>query len=477
MSVSRIMTLFHLISEIPRASYDEKRISDFIVKFGKDLNLETYQDEHLNVVIRKPASKGYEDAPVVLLQAHIDMVAEKNKDSLHNFDTDPLELRVVDGILWANNTTLGADDGVGVVYMLALLEDENAQHPELECVFTVLEEVGLIGATEFDATSLKASLMVGLDSSGENEVYVSSSGGVRGELACSVDYEHKHLSTVSIKIRGLKGGHSGGEIDQERGNALKIAGIILRRALDEFDYHIVSIDGGLKLNAICREADVTIALEDVDAFKEWFNHIEAEFITQYEFSDNGLSFTLEDGSTDSVLTARDTCMIADVLFMLPYGVKQKSKAIENLVITSSNIGTVRLDDSRFEVCVSLRATQSFVIETVMREVEWIGDILGLDVTFSAKYPGWNYDSGSKFREKLKTVYQALRNEPMAEVATHGGVELGIFKGKMPNLDIISLGPKMYDIHTPNEHLDVASFERTYEVLAALLASLDTWKVN
>ncbi|AMC93243.1 aminoacyl-histidine dipeptidase [Erysipelothrix larvae] len=474
MSESRVLELFRNISDIPRASFDEKRISDYIAQFGKDLGLETVQDEFLNVIIKKDATPGYENVPAVLLQSHMDMVAEKNKDSNHNFETDPLTLHIEEGHLWADNTTLGADDGVGVVYMLAILEDHTLQHPALECVFTVQEEVGLIGADKLDTSNLKAELMVGLDSSGENVVCVSSSGGVRTSLTAPVDYEDGHFDTLKIGIRGLKGGHSGGLIHKERGNALKLAGIILRRALDQFDLRLRDIEGGLKINAICREVDFEIALDDKDAFKVWFSDVQNELKQQYEFSDPDLYFVVEEGHAHHVLTASDTCRVIDLLFMLPYGVIQKSMAIEDLVITSANIGTVKIENNELEICVSIRATQGFVLENIMRQVEWLADILGVNVSFNARYPGWNYEKDSKFREQLKRVYKDMRGNEMIEEATHGGLELGIFKDKMPQLDIVNCGPIMYDIHTPQEHLDIASFDRTYEVLVALLKSLSEW---
>lgn len=474
MSQSVLMSLFKDISDIPRASFQEKEISDYLVSFGNKLGLETNQDAYNNVLIKKPASAGYENAPVVMLQSHVDMVAEKNKNSSHNFDKDPIELIIEGNILRANNTTLGADDGVGVVYMMALLQDEKAQHPALECVFTVEEEVGLIGATNFDTSTLEASLCIGLDSSGEKEVYVSSSGGVRGSMVKPIAFNSLQQDTLKLGIRGLHGGHSGGEIDQERGNAIKLAGIILKRAMQRFSIQLVMIDGGLKINAIPREVDIEFVVDDKDGFLAWFKTVEQELLLQYEFSDSGLNFVLDQGHTEQALSLDDTKKIVDTLFMLPYGVIQKSKALENLVITSSNIGTVSVNNNQVEINVSLRATQGFVIENIMEQVSWIGDIGGFEVSFSSRYPGWNFDKDSKLRERLKEVHQTLRHEAMLEVATHGGVELGIWKGKMPHLDIASLGPIMYDIHTPNEHLDIASFERTYEVLYELLKSLNNF---
>lgn len=474
MSESTVMKYFREISAIPRASFNEEAICKHLEMFAKSLGLRYRTDEIHNIVIFKDASKGYENAPVVMLQSHTDMVAENNKGSEHNFDTDPLDLYIEDGFLHARGTTLGADDGAGVAYMMAILADKDAQHPALECVFTVQEETGLTGATELDTSDLKSELCIGLDGSGEVETYVSSCGGVRAKLDRNIKFIEKQSKTVTVQIRGLLGGHSGGEIDQERGNASKIAGIILRRAYDIFDFNLVTLQGGLKMNAITREHDFTIAIDDVESFKEWFVDIEKEFKIQYEFSDAGLNFILEEGTTNKVLTNEDTEAIINTLFMLPYGVIQKSKAIKDLVITSSNIGTVDIIDDKIEITVSIRATQEFVIENVMRQVQMIAEQSGYSIEFSSRYPGWNYDAQSKFRERTMEVYKNLRGTDMDTVATHGGLELGIWKGKLPNLDIVSFGPIMFDIHTPDERLDIASFDRTYEFMVELLASLNNY---
>lgn len=472
MNESIVMKYFRELSNIPRASFNEKAASDYVVNFAKERNLRYIQDAMNNVIVFKDASAGYEDAPVLMLQSHLDMVAEKNKDSDHNFDTDPIELIVKDGWLHGNKTTLGADDGAGVAYMMALLDELN-DHPALECIFTVEEETGLSGAEFLDTSMLKSTLCIGLDGSGESETYISSSGGVRGSITKELSYEDVNTPTVKISIRGLLGGHSGGEIDKERGNASKIAGIILRRVLNEFDIRLVSIDGGLKVNAITREADFEIAVDDVEAFKSWFDKVQAELLTQYEFSDAGLNFIVAEANTQRVISKEDTEAIINLLAFLPYGMIQKSFAIEDLVITSANIGTVDIIDGRLEVAVSLRATQAFVIENLMDQVEYLAQGLGFDIVFTSKYPGWNYDVNSKFRPHLLQVYKELRGSDMDVVATHGGLELGIWKDKLPELDIVSFGPIMEDIHTPDERLDIASFNRTYEFLKVLVSSLNT----
>lgn len=472
---NKLFNYFKEISQIPRVTYHEQALSNMIYQRALKLGYSASQDTMGNLLVNIPASKGYEDKEVILIQSHLDMVGEKNNDSQHNFEQDPIELIVKGNILHGNNTTLGADDGVGVAYMMAIMEDENLQHPALELLFTVQEEVGLVGAEFFDAKDLKATLCIGLDTSGENEVYVSSSGGVRIMMKKTLQYINQDSKTVKINITGLKGGHSGEDIDLERANAIRLAGIILKRSIEEYgDVKIVDIQGGLKINAIPREAVLELAVDDTQNYQNWFHSIEKELKYLYDISDSNLNFHLETSHTNRMINQKQSLQIANALFMLPQGVMHKSMAIKDLVIASGNIGTIIIEEGTLVIGVSLRATQEFVIDDMMYRVKLISKNTKFKFSYNAKYPGWNYDKNSKFRKQLFKVYQELRNETMVEVATHGGVELGIWKGKMPHLDIISMGPIMHDIHTPDESLELDSYYRTYEVLVALLRSMNEY---
>lgn len=469
------MKYFEAISKIPRASFKEEALSNYLKKFAEDRNLNYIQDNMFNIIIFKEASKGYESAPTVMLQSHLDMVAEKNKDSDHDFDNDPIKLINKEGVLWADNTTLGADNGVGVAYMMALLDNPDAKHPSLECVFTVQEETGLTGAAMLDTSMLKSTLCVGLDSSGDTETCVSTSGGVRGSLSKAISFEEGEFKTVEVAVRGLRGGHSGGSIDEERANANKLAGIILHLGQAKFeDLRLVSIEGGLKENAITRENDFTLAVDDQDGFIEFLEGLVQEMKVQYTFTEPDLAISSTKSTSSKALNSKDTAMVADTLFMLPFGVIQKSKEIKDLVITSGNIGTVNLYEDRFVTNISLRATQAYVLDLVMEQVRWIAKQNDIKIEYSSHYPGWNFESKSKFRAQLAKVYKTLRKDTIEETATHGGMELGIWKDKMPALDIVSFGPNMYDIHTPDEHLEIESFNKTFDLLVALLESLNNY---
>lgn len=471
-----IKSFFKQISEIPRASYQEKRISDYLVAFAQERKLKVRQDEKLNVVIFKDATPGYESHPVVLLQSHIDMVAEKNMDSDHDFDNDPIELiEHEDGWLSANKTTLGADDGAGVAYMLAILDDTTLKHPSLECVFTVEEEVGMGGVLALDTSDLKATRMIGLDSSGENSLTISSSGGNRGVLSYKFKYERTYKHQIIVQVRGLKGGHSGVEIDQGRANAAKLAGGVLQNVLKKYDVGFTSMHGGLKDNAIMRECDLVLGVreEEVTGIIEVIEQLEKKYQKVYIETEEGLRFDVVSDVKDCYTTSIDTSKeIAKLVTLLPFGYFQKSPALNDLVISSMNIGRVETSEDEISIGLSMRSPNAFTLSQINDQVAIIADLCNASISFTDGYPGWEYNPVSPLREIMNEAYQELHNgESMLFEATHGGLELGVFKDKLKDLDIVAIGPIMEDIHTPDERLFMPSFERVYNHLVATLAKL------
>lgn len=469
-----ILDFFKEISQIPRASFQEEAIANYLVDFAQQRNLEVFKDEYNNVLIKKDASVGYEDHEPVILQGHTDMVAEKNKDSLHNFDTDPLTLIQEGRWLSADGTTLGADDGVAVAYMLAVLNDNSLKHPPLECVFTVQEEVGLIGAVNFDTSLLRAKRLVGLDSSGEHQTTISSTGGSRAVVTYPFKYEKTYKDRITVRVKGLKGGHSGQDIDKERGSANKLAGQIFFDLLNKFELGLNSIEGGLKENAIPRESELIIGTKSdlVIPIKERLIELEKDIKTMLIVSDPDVYLEVMDEKRDTYTLNHDANKEFSRLFqLLPYGYFHKSLVIEGLTLSSMNIGTIRTLDSQIIFGLSIRSPQPFMMANTHNTIQVAADLCNAEVEYTSGYPGWNYDPDSKLRETLLEVYRKLYNKEMQLEATHGGLELGIFKGKIPELDIVAFGPIMHDIHTPQERLDVESFRRTYKLLVNLLEAL------
>lgn len=466
---------FEDICAIPHGSKNEKQLSDWLVQFAKDRNIWVVQDKKLNVIMKKPASKGYEDAPAVMLQGHIDMVCEKNADSTHNFETDPLDLYVEDGWLRARGTTLGADDGVAVAYMLAILDSDDVAHPALECVFTADEEMGLHGAKALDPSLFEARRLIGMDGGGESVTMISSAGGMRTRLFIHANWEKTQETPFSFAVRGLSGGHSGVEIDKERGNANKIAiRILLQLIWARIPFWLSSIQGGLKDNAIPRESDVTIAIEaqDHNRVVDVIQRVEKEIQLELEDSDPGFKIIFpETAEVNQVLSEEDTYKVVKGLHLLPNGMMHRSMAIDDLVVASLNMGTIETDEYGFTVRYALRSTLDSRLLEMAGKLEIIGDMIGASIMHEARYPGWNYQKESKLRDLFMSTYEKLRGTPASVEATHGGIECGIFKDMFPDMDIVTLGPISLDIHTPQERLHLESFDRTYEFLKVFLAAM------
>ena len=464
---------FEDLTKIPHGSENEQAISDFLVEFAKARNLEVVQDKANNVIIYKEASRGYEDHPAVMLQAHIDMVNEKSSDSGHNFETDPLDIYVEDGFVKARGTTLGADDGAGAAYIMAVLDDDTLMHPRINAVFTTGEESTMNGAFQIDPKRLDARRLINLDNIEEHVSTTASSGGM------DVIF-HRHLNWVSnnrnccrICVSGLYGGHSGEDIHLERGNALKILGRILHVLPKAYNICLYALHGGFKVNAIPHTAEALFAYDGefsllVTAVKEIASAIQKEL----EYSDPEL--TVETMQTDrwtEVLNSNDSDAIVNLLYLHPTGFRHKSDQLNGLTVASENIGVVTLDRTHFEMVVSMRGTPDSYVQDMRDESHTLGELLKFSCEDANWYPCWEYVENSNLRTIMKEVYYELYQMDLILRAVHGGLECGILKNKIPDLDIVTLGVDMYDVHTPMEKLDLASFDRSYHFLCEFLSKL------
>lgn len=462
---------FNEITKIPHGSRNEKAISDYIVNFAKEHGLKYRQDEVCNVLIEKPASAGYENAPAVIMQAHIDMVCEKNKDSDHDFEKDPLTLYVdEEGWLHAKGTTLGADDGYGVSYMLAILEDESLAHPALQCIFTSMEEIGLIGASNLKAEDIHGKKLINLDSGGETETTVSSAGGARAQIICRLEKEDNDLPAYFIGVRGLLGGHSGGLIHLERGNSNILAARILKEMkLNGIDVQLVRFNGGLKYNAIPREADVTFVSDSPsEKIEASIRATEAAIREELEFSDAGFRVIFDKADQEEKrIVSMISDHIIDYLYLMPDGFQHRSLKLEGLTVSSLNAGVVITEEDQFIIEDLIRSAISSYTDTLIRRLALLGDVFGFEVHVGERYSGWNYAADSPLRETLREVLKENGQE-LKEHASHGGLETGIFKGLIPDMDIITYGPVSEGAHTPDEKLNLASFDRSFEILKEVL---------
>ncbi len=464
---------FEEISKIPHGSYNEKAISDYIVSIAKQYNLKYYQDDMNNVIVYKDASQGYEDHEPVLLEAHMDMVCEKNNDSNHDFFNDPLDLYVDDGNLYARGTTLGADDGYGVCYMLALLTDLSLKHPPLECLFTVQEEVGLLGAMAIDESKISAKRMIGLDSETEGETCTSSSGGNEVYIYRKYNIEENSDPVYCFEIKGLLGGHSGACIHLARGNANKLCARALMMLLKNgIDVRLVDITGGLKSNAIPRECVCTFASKSDDKkIIELLTEFEKVLQKEFENSDNGVCIEFEYGESDCAISSDDSQAIITMMYLCLNGLIERSQVIEDLTTVSLNMGIVRMENDMLTITYSMRSPLQSVRKEMAQQIDVLVSIFNAYTEISNEYPGWDYDSKSVLRKQLKDFYLSYTKKELKEVATHGGLETGVLKGKIPELDIVTYGPDMSDIHTPDERLNIDSFVRNYEFVVKFLEIL------
>ena len=460
---------FNEISRIPHGSFNEEAISEYLVDFAKKKGLRYVKDEHNNVVIYKDGSKGYENSEPLILQGHMDMVCEANKDTVFDFKKDPLVLRTDGDWLMATGTTLGADDGVALAYILAILDDDNIPHPPLECCFTVQDEVGLLGARKLDKDLFKAKRMICLDHEDETDTCTSTSGGRNVQSFFKGNIINNSKESYRLFVSGLKGGHSGTLINDNRGNANKLAARMLKEFLNNgAAINIIAIDGGSKENAIPRECEIFFASDDIDKIAEVFEKTSAGIRNEYAVSEKELSITLEKTSvSEKRFDEKTSADIIRFLFLAPNGFKEKSPLIEGLTVTSLNLGVIKTDDDTICVTHSVRSVFDSSRDELSDEIKTLAEMCGGTSRFSADYPGWNFSERSDLRDKLRSALMKVSGKELRTSAVHGGNECGVFSSFGVE-DIISYGPSMEDIHTPKERLDLRSFDRVYEILLEVL---------
>ena len=468
-----VFKYFEEISQIPRGSGNEKEISNYLKKFGEDLGLETIQDEYLNIIIRKPATKGYENAPCVMIQGHMDMVCEKNKDTDHDFTKDPLKLRVEDGMIYATGTTLGADNGIAVAMGMAILSDNSIEHPEIEFLVTVDEEAGMSGAMNLDGSQLKAKYILNLDSEEEGYILVSCAGGATAKSTLPIEYTNVSGDKVglAIDIKGLLGGHSGMDIIKQRGNSNKLLGRLLN--LLSIDYDLAKVSGGSKNNAIPRESECIIAVNknSVDEVKKQISDIEKIFKNELKTSDPGLVIEVSEADVEKVFTPEFKDKVIKMYNLMPNGVQTMSMDIEGLVESSTNLGVVVNSDNDILFESAVRSSVSTLKDDILNRMDLLTQSLKGSFKVESSYPAWEYAKGSKLEEICIEAYEKLTGKKPTIMALHAGLECGLLLSKMNGAEAISFGPDMFDVHTPNEHLDVKSTENTWDYLLTILKSI------
>ena len=466
---------FEEICRIPHGSGNTRQISDYLKAFADEHDLYCRQDELNNIVMIKEASNGYEDHAPVLLQGHMDMVAVKDADCTLDMTKDGLQLEILGDRLSAKGTSLGGDDGIAVALGLALLAGEEYRHPRIELILTVDEEVGMEGATGLCVDDLTAKRMINLDQEEEKMFIVGCAGGARIDIRKKTETEQVQGLLCKLKISGLQGGHSGQEINKERGNAICLMGRLLAALQEKTPVYLKEVNGGTADNAIpnevCAEIVVTGWTEDIAAFmEEKFCGLKAEFAGK----EDGLSCELQigaEGASIQVCNRKDSEQWIHLLNVIPHGVIANSVKMKGLVETSLNPGIMNVSAAEGMVSTSVRSSNTAAKEALINQLKSLAALCDATVGIRGDYPGWDYDPDSPLREKMVTIYEEMYGVKPQIEAIHAGLECGIFQSKIPGLDCVSIGPDMQDIHTTRETLSIPSVQRVWKFLLKVLESL------
>ena len=455
---------FEQISKIPRASRNEKEIADYLVSFANERGLHVYRDEVNNVLITKSATQGRENDAPIMLQAHTDMVAEKNNATVHDFATDPIELIQEGNILRANGTTLGADDGFGVAVMLSVLESDEISHPYLECLFTSSEEVGLEGASAFDYSKIKSRRMINLDSAEEDTIIIGCCGGIRTELTIPVAFEKGEFSGYRLVLGGLCGGHSGEDINRGRLNSHIVMGKILNKIYAQEKFRLSYISGGDKDNAIPRECECVIATnKELDL--SWINEFAREMLWAKE--DGELFVNVEKTNTSSAISKENTERILEIL-SIRNGVLYFRTEPPILPETSRNLARIRTNEDSIVVSFSSRSYLDARLDESICELDGLAKKLGGTTYHHERYPGWASDKDIPLVKGWQSAFLSVSGKVTEPTLIHAGLECGLMSKELKGLEAISVGCNVHDLHTPKETMEIDSMDKIFEAMLQFL---------
>ncbi|MFQ6126130.1 MAG: aminoacyl-histidine dipeptidase [Candidatus Heimdallarchaeota archaeon] len=460
---------FNELRKIPRCSKNEEKAAEFVANTAEQFGYETIIDHMKNVLIRIPASPGYEEKAPTCLQCHLDMVCEKTSDVEHDFTRDPIEAYIDGENVKARGTTLGADNGIGVAVLLALLEEREFNHPFLEFLFTVDEETGLTGAFGLHEDFLTAQRLINLDSEEEGTVYIGCAGGGGTELYLPVKKVPVESVGLLIKVHKLRGGHSGVDIHLGRANAIKLLARALDRLMKSETLELARFFGGSKRNVIPREAEALVTVKDMSKAKEILKKSEEDFKLEYEGKEDMLEIEVKETPVKEVLI--DGEKVIQLLLALPHGVISMNAHIENLVDTSTNLAVVNTTEETVEIFQSTRSSIIPALEDVRRRVEATGNLAGAKVVQTGSYPAWRPNLQSPLLNLARETYQEMYGKSPEVKAIHGGLETAVIGSKYPGMDMISIGATLNFPHTPDEQIHIPSVTKFYNYLQRLLQML------
>lgn len=467
-----VFHFFEEICKIPHGSGNEAGLSDYIRQFAEERGLFCIQDAWKNLIIVKEAAPGYEAEETMILQGHMDMVAVKETDADIDLKRDPLRLKLEGDFLSAEGTSLGGDDGIAVAYALALLDARDIPHPRLEVILTVGEEVGMEGTGKLDLSMLKGKRMLNLDNEEEGILLVSCAGGVQADCLLPAVWEERCGAVLHIQVAGLQGGHSGAEIVKEGGNSNCLMGRILDTLIQETSASLLSLEGGHADNAIPRQTDAAVVVkkEEVDLCIQRIHELEAQIKTELAVKDAGVRVlvSMEEERTVSCLQAESMRKTVSYLMAMPNGIQAMSADVDGLVETSLNLGVMKLTKEGLLLQYAIRSSLESSKAQICRKLQSISYLAGAEVKFGGNYPGWAYRKESSLRDKMSRIYERLYGRKPEIQAIHAGLECGLISDKVPDLDCISYGPDMKNIHTTEEVLSISSTRRVWEYLLEIL---------
>ena len=464
------------LNAVPRPSKKEERIIEFIKAFGNSLGLETFEDQIRNVIIRKPATPGMENRKSIVLQSHLDMVHQKNNDTVFDFDVQGIEMFVDNDWIKAKGTTLGADNGIGVATIMAILESDSIPHPAIEALFTIDEETGMTGALNLKAGILKGSILLNLDTEQDDEIDIGCAGGI--DVTAVGNYQMEELpadySAWRISVKGLNGGHSGMDIHKGLGNANKIMNRLLYKGFELFGLAVSEINGGSLRNAIPRESEsiITLPKNKINDFNTAFEQLIKDIKFELKTTEPTLQIGLQEAPLpDLIMNSDSQIQLINAIYSVSNGVYRMSADIDNLVETSNNLARVIVKDGKiFIACLTRSSIESSKMD-LAQALEANFKMANLQVSFSGSYPGWTPNVSSPILKVLTSVYEQLHQKKPKVVACHAGLECGILGKNYPNMDMISFGPTILGAHSPDERVSISSVQKYWRFVLEILKAI------
>jgi dipeptidase D len=469
-----VFKYFFELTQIPRGSGNEEAVSNYLVDFAKKHNLSYIQEECNNVIIKKKATKGYENSKKVILQGHMDIVCAKNDGYKFDFEKDSIELIIDGDYIKTKGTTLGADNGIALAMTMAILADDTISHPEISALFTISEETGMDGAILLKSENINGDILINIDSEEEGTILSSCAGGVNSNIYLNYEKINNKKDSFEISINGLVGGHSGIEINKNRANAVKLMGRLLKNIDSKMKFNLSEISGGEKMNAIPKRCKSIISIDknEIKILENVLNEMQTIFSSEFEISDPEIKIYIKKIENREFSMDNDSKgKVISLILLIPQGVETMSAKMVGLVESSNNLGVIETKENEVVIINAIRSSVKSLKDEIIDRIREISNLVDAKNELEADYPEWEYKIESPIRDLMIERYKTLYDKELKVDAIHAGLECGLLKEKVGDIDMISLGPNIYDVHTPDEHLSISSTERVYKFLCEVLKEI------